>query len=266
MGRFERAAPFAASLVVLFLAIRGFAQSDTGAERGARLFVDKCSICHSVGGGDLAGPDLIRAAQLPDADVRAAVHRMEANVGSLPVGDVEALVALLKSPAIKTLIAAAQNPPLAAAVVEEVERGSTQMERLSALTGRSLFYGDARFRNGGSPCFACHTVGGRGGNLAADLTLAHTRLTRAAIVSATAQPAFPLMKAAYANHAVTEQESFDLAAFLKDASATARPGAQPKERVGLVHGVAAGAVIVVLAGVGLMRRTRRRPVARRSRT
>lgn len=235
MRRFERA------VVVLLLAIPSFAQN---ADRGARLFVEKCTACHSVGGGDLAGPDLVRAALLPPDDARAAVQRMEANVGPLSGDDVEALAVFLRSPRIHELIAIAQAPQ------QEVERGS-------AATGRRLFYGVAHFRNGGSPCFACHTVGSRGGNLAVDLTLAHTRMSRAAIVSATAQPAFPLMKAAYANHAVTEQESFDLAAFLKEAGAAARPGAQPPERAGVVHGAAAGAVLIVLAGVGLVLRRRR---------
>jgi mono/diheme cytochrome c family protein len=245
MRRFEGAASLSASVVILFLSIPCLAQ-----DRGAQIFVEKCSPCHSVGGGDLAGPDLIRAARLSSTDVRAALHRMEDNVGPLSADDVEALLSFLKSPRIKQLIGAAP------AATEEPERGSPA-------TGRRLFYGDARFANGGSPCFACHTVGGRGGNLAVDLTLAHTRMTRSAVVAATAQPAFPLMKAAYARHAITEQESFDLAAFLKEAGAAAKPGAQPRERAGVVQGAAAGAAAVVLAGVGLIRRTRRRPMARR---
>jgi hypothetical protein len=32
----------------------------------------------SFGGGDLAGPDLIRATQLSPSDVRAAIHRLKA--------------------------------------------------------------------------------------------------------------------------------------------------------------------------------------------
>ena len=251
MRRFERAAPFSASVVILFLSIPCLAL-----DHGGQLFVEKCSPCHSVGGGDLAGPDLIRATRLSTGAVRTAVHRMEENVGSLPVDDVEALVALLKNPRAQQVVAAAQNPPLPVKVAEEVERGSSK-------TGRRLFYGDARFKNGGSPCFACHSAGGRGGNLAVDLTLAHTRMTRSAIVSATAQPAFPLMKAAYTNHAITEQESFDLATFLKESGAAAKPGAQPQERGGVVHGVAAGAAAVVLAGVGLILRTRRAGVRAR---
>jgi hypothetical protein len=250
MRRFERAAPFAAVVVILFLSIPCVAQGGAGADRGAQLFAEKCSPCHSVGGGDLAGPDLIRAARLSPTDVRAAVQRMQDNVGSLPAGDVDALVALLKSPRIRQLTGSA--PP----AVEEVERGSSK-------TGRRLFYGDARLANGGSPCFACHAVGGRGGSLAVDLTLAHTRMTRSAVVSATAQPAFPLMKAAYARHAITEQESFDLAAFLKESGAAAKPGPQPKERAGIVQGAAAGAAAVVLAGVGLILRTRRAGVRSR---
>ncbi|MGZ4779407.1 MAG: hypothetical protein ACXV5L_09430 [Thermoanaerobaculia bacterium] len=255
MSRFTRAASIPAAVVILLLAIPGVAQKSGAAGNSAQLFAETCSLCHSVGGGDLAGPDLIKAARLTPVDVRAALHRMEENVGPLPASEVEALVAFLEDPQIKQLAAAAQNPPVPA-VVEQVERGSAKM-------GQHLFYGDVRLANGGAPCFACHTVGGRGGNLAVDLTLAHTRLNRAAIVSATAQPAYPLMRAAYAKHAVTEQESFDLAAFLKVAGAAARPGPQPRERAGLVHGAAAGGIVVVLAGVALILRSRRAGVRSR---
>ncbi len=57
MRRFERAAPFAAGVVILFLSIPCVAQSGAGADKGAKLYVEKCSLCRSVGGGDLAGPD-----------------------------------------------------------------------------------------------------------------------------------------------------------------------------------------------------------------
>lgn len=249
MRRVDRAASLVVGVLALFLARPCAAQGGAGADRGAKVFVEKCSPCHTVGGGDQAGPDLVVASRrTPDA-VRAAVHRMEDNVGSLPVDDVEALVSLLKSPESKRLIAAAENPPAAPKV--EVARGS-------AANGKRLFYGEAHFANGGTPCFACHTFAGRGGNLAADLTLVQTRLNEAVLVSTARQPAFPLMKAAYAAHAVTEPESLDLAAFLGQSQTAA-----PRERTGIVHGAAAGAAAIVLAGVGLILRTRRSGVRSR---
>lgn len=248
--RRKGAARFFPFLAILVLAMPLRAQD--ASTRGAKLFTDKCSACHSIGGGDLAGPDLIRTTRLSPPELHAALVRMQDNVGPLPAAEMEAFVALLRNPQAKQLVAAAQAP----APVQEVERGNVEI-------GRALFYGDIRFTNGGAPCFGCHTVGGRGGNLAKDLTLAHTRMNRAAIVSATAQPAFPLMKAAYTKHAITEEESFDLAAFLKESGAAAKPGAQPKERVGVVHGAAAGAALVALAGIGLILRTRRAGVRSR---
>ncbi|MGZ8833336.1 MAG: c-type cytochrome [Thermoanaerobaculia bacterium] len=231
------------------------AQNPATAEKGAHLFLEKCSLCHSVGGGDLAGPDLIRATQWPAGQVRVAVHRMEDNVGPLTVDEVEALVALLKNPSVKELIAAAESPQVSAKTVE-IERGSPQI-------GRRLFFGNDRFANGGTACFACHAVGGRGGNLAADLTLVRARLGQSALLAVATQPAFPLMKAAYSKRPITEQEAFHLDAFLKESGTTAKAGAQLPEGTDTLHGAAAGVAVFVLAGVGLILRTRRAGVRSR---
>jgi len=240
---------FAAAVILLA------ASASLAADKGAQLFLEKCSPCHSVGGGDLAGPDLIAATQWPPGDVRAAIHRMEENVGTLHVDEVEALVALLKNPAVKDLIAAAETTQTAAAPAE-IERGSAE-------AGQRLFFGQQKLANGGAPCFACHAAGGQGGNLAADLTLVYARISQAGLVATTQQPAFPLMKSAYAARPITEQEAFDLSAFLKQSGANVKPGTERPERTGVLHGTAAGVAALVLAGLGLVLRTRRAGVRSR---
>jgi mono/diheme cytochrome c family protein len=234
---------FAAALFVLG------AIPSAAADKGAQLFQEKCSACHSIGGGELAGPDLIVTQQMPPGDLRAAIHRMEENVGTLHVEEVEALVSLLKNPAAKDLLAAtgAEQNATPTAVVEPGD----------ATIGRQLFFGERPFQNAGTPCFGCHATGGRGGSLAVDLTLTYARVGRAGLVATTLQPVFPLMKSAYANHAITQEEADHVSAFLKESAATAKPGPQPGENAGAVHRTAAGVAAIVVAGAGLVLRSRR---------
>jgi mono/diheme cytochrome c family protein len=185
------------------------------AATGAALFDERCSPCHTIGGGDQAGPDLVAAKRLAHGDLRAAVDRMQINVGPLSAADIDALVVFLASAA-----------PPGAAPKPALPRGV-------APNGRRLFFGDKALANGGSPCFACHAIEGRGGNLAADLTKA-----KANVAAVATQPPFPMMKAAYGRHAVTDAEALDLAAFVAEASVGKR------ERVGVLHGAATGLALI----------------------
>jgi len=197
------------------------------AATGAALFEERCAPCHTIGGGDSAGPDLVRAKRLAGDQLRSAVKRMETNVGPLTAADVDSLVTFLAS-------AKAAAPP-----VPEPPRGNPA-------NGRQLFFGAKAFANGGTACFACHAAGGEGGNLAKDLTSAKANVAAVAV-----QPAFPMMKAAYARHAVTDAEALDVAAFVSEAKGGGR------ERVGAVHGVAAGIALLAFAAVGFIVNWRR---------
>ncbi len=85
--------------------------------------------------------------------------------------------------------------------------------------GRALYLGQRAFQKGGAPCAACHTVAGLGalggGSLGRDLTDAAQRLGGEAGLRALLQnPAFPVMRAAYADRPLTPEEAAALAAFL----------------------------------------------------
>lgn len=219
-------------------------------DEAAQLYSDSCSACHTIGGGNGAGPDLIASTQWSAETLRVAVERMEENTGDLTDEQVDSLVALLKAPDVKQRLAALEQPALETA---------TEQPRGSAENGRRLFFGETRFTNGGSACFACHAVGPEGGTLAADLSVVHTRLSPAALVTASAKPPFAMMKAAYAQHAVTEEEAVDLAAFLRS------PATSPPLTSGVVP-VRVGAVSlagVALAAVALLFRSRRAGVRSR---
>lgn len=212
-------------------------------------FADHCAPCHSVGGGDAAGPDLLPATKKTPAELRVAIKSMEANVGPLTAVDIDGYISLLKAPDVQTLISGGVPHTPAPAPVPEG----------SAESGGHLFFGRIPMANGGTPCFACHAVAGEGGNLAADLTRVHARIGDRGILAVAQNPAFPMMKAAYAQHPVTASEAVDLAAFLR----TSPAGESVVSDTGVLHNAAAGAVVAILGAVALLFRARREGVRAR---
>ncbi|HSL83884.1 MAG TPA: hypothetical protein VLF66_14005, partial [Thermoanaerobaculia bacterium] len=159
----------------------------------ADFYLSRCAGCHTIGEGELSGPDLAKA-----------VERMEKNVGPMTDEQVASQVELLKSEDVKQRLSAARE--------RQVAEIAATLEPASPAAGEALFHGKRAFANRGVSCSACHKAGARGGNLAADLTDSHARLGEQALISAAENPGFALMRAAYASHPVTRQEAVHLAA------------------------------------------------------
>lgn len=222
----------------------------------AHLFLEKCASCHTVGGGEAAGPDLLPSTKWPADELRVAVKRMEENSGPLSDDEVDALVELLKNSDVQQVIAAAEHPQ--SAPVEPRPVGDANI-------GRGLFFGERPLSAGGSPCFACHAVSGEGGNLARDLTAVHARMGETALLSATQKPGFPLMKASYARYPVTRAEAEHLVAFLRSGAATAAAKQQAILQPALFGaGGAIALIVLILLALTLYRRRPTRQIARRS--
>ena len=212
---------------------------------GAAVYLELCSACHTIGEGDTAGPDLLPATKKSTEELRAAIVRMEANVGPLRPEQIDSLIDLLKAPNVQQILTGGAVSPAPA---------EKPLPAGSALEGRRLFFGEAGLQNGGSPCFACHAIGGRGGNLAADLTNVRTRIGSAGLITLAERPTFPMMRGAYATHPVTQQEAIHLAAFIAAPSATNGPATSGQS---VLHSAAAGAVVAFLGAVALLFRARR---------
>ena len=230
---------------IALLSFSAFANPDV------TLYLENCSGCHTIGEGDLAGPDLLPSTKWPRADLRAAVQRMEANVGPMTPEQVDAITDLLQSPDLKSLLYAATM-------------GEKARPKGSATTGERLYFGQDPLANGGSPCFACHSVRGRGGSLAVDLTTVHARMGDSALLSATEQAAFPLMRGLYAKRPVTSDEASHLVAFLETCAVGVPPDAKPPaESASKVHGAAGGIAVAVFGAVAILFRSRRAGVRER---
>ena len=214
---------------------------------GAKIFMQKCTGCHTVGGGNLSGPDLKPVSVWPRADLEAAITRMEKSVGPLEPAEIGTLADLLLSADAPDLVAAAQR--------QAVLSQAATLDPPSSDLGRDLFHGRAAFTNGGMSCSACHEAGGRGGNLAIELHTSFARLGEMPLMSAIENPGFPFMKAVYATRPITKQESTHLAAYL--ATLTDQPlvsNPPPLQAAGM------GLAVAALGGIGVGYRKRLRGV------
>lgn len=230
-----------AAIVGFWVAWAGVANAaGTGAEveAGKQIFQTQCVACHTVGGGDLVGPDLqgvtakrprewlqrwiavpdqMLAEQDPVAiDLLHQFHDVPMPNMQLSAADVAAVLAYLETSASGTS-EPAPAPVASAATVP----GDPAM-------GKELFTGAARFSNRGPPCMACHSVAGigalGGGQLGPDLTTVVTRLGGVAAVSAfVGGSPTPTMSAIWSRTPLTETERADMVAFLAQAAVTQRP-------------------------------------------
>jgi cytochrome c2 len=194
------------------------------AAQGQQIFSQKCAGCHTIGGGKLVGPDLkditksrdpqwIKSfisdpAKMIASDAAAKQLSQEYTMVmptlGLTAAEIDAVLVYLGNPGAAPAPAPAAVPGIG-----------------NALTGQKLFTGEQPLANGGTSCFACHTVGGTGalggGGLGPDLTHVIQRLGEPGLSAALTTIAFPTMLGPFQNKPLTPAEQADLVAFLKQA-------------------------------------------------
>ena len=204
-------------------------------EEGRALFEQYCAGCHTIGGGDLAGPDLQGVASrrdpewlehwLAEPDVMLAegdpiAVELLAQYNNIPMpnqhltlSEIDALLAYLgvAQPSLPTA------PADQAGVVGSAERG------------KALFAGSQTLSGGGAACIACHDSGALdmpgGGLLGPDLTQVVQRYGgEAGLRGALGTIAFPSMVPVYRDRPLTPQEQADLAAFFQQSATENNPG------------------------------------------
>lgn len=201
------------SLKLLFLVVATISNTFVYAQdKQAELFVKKCAGCHTIGGGDLGGPDLKKSFSSTPADLLKAVTRMQNQVGPLLKEEMDDLVQFLKSQD-------SQNR-----LKQEAERESSQQEEVKLdppdpEIGKALFYGNKPFKDGGLSCISCHDVGGvplaGGGKLGPSLHDSYEKFGKRNLLSGIVDPKWKVMKDIYNDKKITKQEAMHLIGFLR---------------------------------------------------
>ncbi len=209
-----------------------FMQVDTG---GQQLFEQRCSGCHTIGGGVLVGPDLKDITQRVDVqwiknfitnpanmiatDPTAQQLRQSFSITMPTLG--------LTSDQIDQVVTYLSNPGSGAGSTTPTTMPVFPAGVGDPLAGRQDYLGLAPLTYGGPACIACHNVSGAaplgGGALGPDLTHVISRLGEAGVASALQTIAFPTMAGPFLNRPLTIQEQADLVAFLKDANLNQPP-------------------------------------------
>ncbi len=219
------------AIVLILVTAAGLVSAKTGEE----IYSQKCSGCHTIGGGDVAGPDLagitgkrdrewlIRVIVEPDklakendpimAELISKYGYQMPNLG-VTREEAELILEFLSQFSAGDGGQVDETPsPEITPEEEETVAGNPD-------SGRMLFIGEKPFENSGAPCISCHSVrsaGINGGNLAKDLSDLYSRLGEKGTYGAVKSLQFPVMIDVYAGKGLTDEEVADLVAFFREA-------------------------------------------------
>jgi len=224
----------------LVVTITGFIFISSGhSQEGQGLFQTHCITCHTIGGGKLVGPDLINIEdkqsrewlvsfikssqkKIKSGDQAALAIYLEFNkipMPDQPLTDQQAMAVL---DYIASTSKTASSGNAASATSETAPDILAGTSPANIQQGLLLFTGKQRLINCGPSCGACHRVKDdrvfTSGLLAKELTQSFETLGSVGVASILRNPPFPVMKAAFEKHPLTENEVVDLTAYLKSVS------------------------------------------------
>ena len=242
-------------LVLLALPVLLVTAGTARADAGKELFDKQCASCHTIGGGDGAGPDLkgvaakhpsdwlVRIISAPDkltAEKDPAqlelVKKFGMEMPNLGVSgdDAQKIVAFLGAGSAPA--AAGAPAPGGEAKPAEAPKAELVVTKELLAAGRDLFTGKVPFAKGGAPCVSCHRLsypGIDGGALAADLSGVFDKMGESGVRGVLKSLSFPVMKKIYAERPLSEDETTALTALFKDAAARKQLPSDPYPLAGL---------------------------------
>lgn len=246
-------------------------------ESGRQIFQQSCAACHTIGGGQLVGPDL---AGVNDRRSEDWLLRFIASSQTLVKSGDETAVALFEqfnklpmpdqawsNEQIKEVLTHIQETGGSPAGRGEAAVPAVQTEESAPVAtpdeirhGQDLFEGRVRFANRGPSCNACHHVTSDallgGGLLAAELTLVFSRLGHAGVRAMIENSPFPVMQAAYEGKPLAADEIRALVGFLQHADRE-HARQMPKEWGWRMFSAGTGGMVVLLGIFSLAGRRRK---------
>lgn len=191
------------------------------AQAPAEFFEENCSICHTIGGGDLVGPDLKDVTQKKERDW--LIRFMLDPEGVINSGDPYAADLVEKADGIVMPPNDGLTEEIAGELLDYIEGQSGAAAELPAeggeaaqekreidpILGDKYFTGRVTLKNGAPPCLACHGGLGPdiGGSLGPDLSLVFNKLQgRNALTSWLKNPPTRTMKSVFGKHPLDDRE------------------------------------------------------------
>lgn len=239
-------------------------------------FRQNCSMCHTVGGGHLIGPDLAGVTKRKDRawlvkfvqDPKATIDSKDPYAAQL-LQEAHGLVmptvpGMTPATADSLLDYIEGKPSPAKAEAPGATLGDRPFTEADTAMGRQLFLGERPLVNGGPPCVSCHTLGTigglGGGRLGPDLTQVYDRLGgRRGVGAWLSSPPTPTMQSLFRKRALQPEEIFSLLAAIDDAGQRSQPaGASSIWKFFLVGlgGMFVGLALLQLAWRGRFRAVR----------
>jgi cytochrome c2 len=223
-------------ILVLLLTVSSI-QFSYSQSPGETSFNQICKACHTIGGGRLVGPDLMNVQERRSEEwIVSFVKSSQSMINSGDSAAVAIFEEYNKTPMPDQPLSDTQIADLLNYIIEQSSANGNiavkpvassggmtldQAGEYEYMIGKDLFTGKERLKNNGAACISCHNVVNdeiiSGGLLAKDLTKAFTRLSAAGVNTIISNPPFPVMRSAYTDKPLTQDEAFYLTAFLKQA-------------------------------------------------
>lgn len=192
------------------------------AQQGVQLFSQYCQACHTIGKGDVVGPDLQGVTQRRDQAWLVSFITQPDQV--LASGDAIA-ADLLKQYSVPMPNLGISEPQALDILAYLDNPGATPTQAVNLPAegqpeiGKALFSGQTMLANGGTACVACHSTSGigfaGGGALGPDLTNVFTRLGDVGLSSSLATLPFPTMQGIFTGRPLTPEEQAHLFAYFQ---------------------------------------------------
>jgi mono/diheme cytochrome c family protein len=267
------------------------------ANGGEEIFNQKCTSCHTIGGGKLVGPDLKGVTTLRDTEWLIAWLKAPDKV--LASGDPIATEMLAEFNNISMPNMALSDSEVTALIAYfQQEDGTVPVEPESAPTGTNdaasesttsqqpadnvpqpsaiagdplfgeqIFQGKIELQNGGVSCIACHSVEGSGivggGALGPNLTHVYTRYGQDGLAAALGSLPFPTMQGVFGGKPLTASELADLLAYF--ASADRGNETPNQQNFWMVFGSGSALTVVLFIGMIFFWPRQRMSIAQRLR-
>lgn len=222
------------SLIVIMLTSL-FPAESYAQDQGKQLFDKNCQVCHKLGGGKLVGPELVGITEIRErAWLAAFIKDSQALIESGDALAIEVFEANNKIPMqafpnlsdaeVSSIIDYIANwePQAGPEFTVDINKktGFTEDE---ILRGERMFHGLIPFENGGtSSCFSCHytknTDSLNWNPSAHDLAVAFMEKDGMNMYVSMMEPTSAVMEKSHKEYKLTEQEIYNMAAYLSEFS------------------------------------------------